>query len=289
MHTKILITGRPGTGKSTLALWLVKRLGRPWAGYRTLCAGRCEAGPLFSLYACPGGESAPISRWEQGAIRPVPESFEGLGAACLKNALEGPAPVVLLDEIGRFEKDCPAFLGRVEELLGSEKIVVAVLKQEPLPYLDRWRALPGALLLDLDRISPPQAREVLEQELPPLHWGLTLRLYGQEKSFGPGPLRLLEGVERTGSLHRAAAEMGMAYSKAWKLLQKVEAEWGFPVLESRPGGAGGGGSALTARGRELAGRYRRMLEAVEAAACQAFEEAFGDFGPGEGPGPDRNL
>ena len=146
--------------------------------------------PAFSLYAYPGGESAPISRWEEGAIRPVPESFEGLGAACLKKALEGPVPVVLLDEIGRFEKDCPAFLGRVEELLGSEKMVVAVLKQEPLPYLDRWRALPGALLLDLDRISPPQAREVLEQELPPLHWGLTLRLYGQEKSFGPGPLRL---------------------------------------------------------------------------------------------------
>ncbi len=280
MHTKILITGRPGAGKSTLARWVLGRLGRPWAGYRTLLAGRCPAGPLFALHACPGGQAAPISRWEEGAIRPAPDGFEGLGVACLKRALEGPEPLVLLDEIGRFEQGCPAFLREIDRVLHSEKIVVAVLKKEPLPYLEEWQRLEGALLLDLDQISPQEAREALEPELPSLHWGLALRLYqGADKSFGPGPLGLLEGVERTGSLHRAAAEMGMAYSKAWKLLQRVEAQWGFAVLESRPGGAGGGGSALTPEGRELAGRYRRMLEAVEQAARQAFEENFGDFGP----------
>ena len=40
------------------------------------------------------------------------------------------------------------------------------------------------------------------------------------KFFGEGPCRLLRGVERTGSLRAAAAEMEMAYSKASKLLKQ---------------------------------------------------------------------
>ena len=38
---------------------------------------------------------------------------------------------------------------------------------------------------------------------------------------------LLEEVERTGSLQRAARSMNMAYSKAWKMLKVAEKEWGF--------------------------------------------------------------
>ena len=40
-----------------------------------------------------------------------------------------------------------------------------------------------------------------------LHYGLTLRLYFEEKAFGPGMVVLLEEVERTGSLQRAARSM----------------------------------------------------------------------------------
>ena len=38
------------------------------------------------------------------------------------------------------------------------------------------------------------------------------------KFFGEGPCRLLQGIKETGSLHAAAAEMGMAYTKALKIL-----------------------------------------------------------------------
>ena len=46
-----------------------------------------------------------------------------------------------------------------------------------------------------------------------LHYGLTLRLYFEEKAFGPGMVVLLEEVERTGSLQRAARSMNMATAK----------------------------------------------------------------------------
>lgn len=61
-----------------------------------------------------------------------------------------------------------------------------------------------------------------------LRYQLTLRLFFDGKSFGPGPMKLLEGVEQTGSLSRAAGNMGMAYSKAWKMIRDLEGEWGFP-------------------------------------------------------------
>ena len=40
-----------------------------------------------------------------------------------------------------------------------------------------------------------------------------------EKFFGEGPCRLLHGVEETGSLRAAAQSMGMAYTKALKLVR----------------------------------------------------------------------
>ena len=45
---------------------------------------------------------------------------------------------------------------------------------------------------------------------------MSLRLYFEEKAFGPGMVMLLREVERTGSLQKAAKNMNMAYSKAWK-------------------------------------------------------------------------
>ena len=107
-----------------------------------------------------------------------------------------------------------------------------------------------------------------------LHYQLTLRLYLKEKSFGPGPMRLLQGVLETGSLHKSASNMGMAYSKAWKMIRSLEEEWGFPLLEKHSGGFGGGGSTLTAEGKELLDKYTAMLTEIETFTQTAFEKHF---------------
>src|SRR5512139_933134 len=95
------------------------------------------------------------------------------------------------------------------------------------------------------------------------------------KAFGDGPYELLRGVERTGSLHRAAEEMGMAYSKAWKLLRTVEQRLGFPLLDRKVGGSSGGGSQMTRQAKEFMVRYGRFKEeakeAVEATYLKYFE------------------
>jgi hypothetical protein len=64
-----------------------------------------------------------------------------------------------------------------------------------------------------------------------LHYGMSLRLYFEEKAFGPGMVMLLREVERTGSLQKAAKAMNMAYSKAWKMLKG--AVWALKNISSR--------------------------------------------------------
>ena len=69
----------------------------------------------------------------------------------------------------------------------------------------------------------------------------TVRIYGEEKCFGPGVADLLERVDRLKSLRKATIEMDMAYSKAWKIVKVAETNLGFQLLKSVTGGKGGGG------------------------------------------------
>lgn len=50
------------------------------------------------------------------------------------------------------------------------------------------------------------------------------------KYFGPGVAMLIEGVKRTGSLSSAAKEIGMAYSKAWRIIKRSEELTGCKLL-----------------------------------------------------------
>lgn len=72
----------------------------------------------------------------------------------------------------------------------------------------------------------------------------------------PRVAQLLEGVAQLGSLRRSAARMEMSYNKAWSVVHDCEEQLGFALLERRIGGAGGGGAALTEKGKELLTRYR---------------------------------
>lgn len=95
------------------------------------------------------------------------------------------------------------------------------------------------------------------------------------KAFGDGPCELLKRVERTKSLHRAAAEMGMAYSKAWHLIRTIEKRLGFILLERRVGGLSGGGSKITPEAKELMIRYEGFQRDVRSEMEKIFKRHFG--------------
>ncbi len=95
------------------------------------------------------------------------------------------------------------------------------------------------------------------------------------KAFGEGPDRLLQRIEATGSLHRAAAEMKMSYRKAWLMLQSVERRLGFPLLDRRVGGVSGGGSKLTPGARDFMKRYEAFRREVEGSLEEIYRKHFG--------------
>jgi molybdate transport system regulatory protein len=95
------------------------------------------------------------------------------------------------------------------------------------------------------------------------------------KAFGEGPYELLKGVEKMNSLHRAAHRMSMSYSKAWKLIRTMEKRLGFPLLDKRIGGLSGGGSQITAKGKELMKHYEQFEKEARKAIEKAFQKHFG--------------
>jgi len=94
------------------------------------------------------------------------------------------------------------------------------------------------------------------------------------KAFGEGPCELLARVERTGSLNQAAAEMGMSYNKAWRLIRTLEDRLGFPLLVRQVGGTAGGGSQVTPQARRLMRQYTALREDVEKTLAQLYEKHF---------------
>lgn len=112
---------------------------------------------------------------------------------------------------------------------------------------------------------------------------LTPRLFTDRKCFGPGVAALLRGVERLGSLRGAAQDMGMAYSKAWRILREAEDQLGFKLLASSAGGKNGGGARLTPEGARFLAAYEAWSAALKDRAEALFRTHFAPWLGGEGP------
>jgi len=109
-----------------------------------------------------------------------------------------------------------------------------------------------------------------------LYLKVTLRLEDGEgqRRFGPGVAALLTEVRARRSLRAAAGSMGMAYSKAWRIVRSAEEAFGCKLLESTIGGRHGGGAALTAEAEALLEAYQALRAEVDAYARERFRARF---------------
>ena len=96
---------------------------------------------------------------------------------------------------------------------------------------------------------------------------LTLRVdFGPSRSIGPGKVRLLEAIGRTGSISQAGRSLGMSYRRAWLLIDDMNQCFQHAVVSAKPGGSQGGGAVLTEFGMELIRDYRAIETAAQIAA-----------------------
>lgn len=91
-----------------------------------------------------------------------------------------------------------------------------------------------------------------------------------ERFFGEGPYRLLLAVETEGSLRAAAASMGMAYTKALRLVRHAEQALGFALTQRTTGG-----SRLTPQGKEFLDQYAAYREQCSQACRGIYCQVFG--------------
>jgi molybdate transport system regulatory protein len=96
---------------------------------------------------------------------------------------------------------------------------------------------------------------------------LTVRVdFGADRALGPGKIRLLEAVKSLGSISQAGRSLEMSYRRAWLLIDDMNRCFREPVVTAQPGGARGGGAALTAFGERLIRKYRAIESQAMAAA-----------------------
>lgn len=107
--------------------------------------------------------------------------------------------------------------------------------------------------------------------------GYKVWLDNNGKAFGDGPWELLRRVEQTKSLHQAASQMGMSYSKAWRLIRALEERLGFTLLERKVGGQLGGGSWITPQAKDLMNHYQQFRRDVGKGLDKIYQKHFGSM------------
>jgi molybdate transport system regulatory protein len=91
--------------------------------------------------------------------------------------------------------------------------------------------------------------------------------------LGGNRIRLLEAVEKQGSISKAARSIPMSYKAAWDALEELNNLADEPVILRNIGGAGGGGTKLTDYGRKLVAMFRAVEGEYQAAMDQLYRES----------------
>ena len=103
---------------------------------------------------------------------------------------------------------------------------------------------------------------------------LSVRIFAEDKCFGPGVAELLRRVKELHSLRAAASSMAMAYSKAWTVIRAAEGCLGYKLLISTTGGKHGGGATVSPEAEKLLAAYNDYCGRVRAFAAEEFRVCF---------------
>lgn len=98
--------------------------------------------------------------------------------------------------------------------------------------------------------------------------------------LGDTRIRLLEAIERYGSISQAAKAVPLSYKAAWDAVDAMNNLAEEPLVDRSVGGKHGGGTRLTDYGRRLVAMYR-AVEMEYQEALNRLAEKLGDAGAGD--------
>ncbi len=91
-------------------------------------------------------------------------------------------------------------------------------------------------------------------------------------AMGRGLAALLSQVDACATLRKASQATGISYRHAWDMIRSAETHLGAPLIVSRPGGAGGGGTSLTPLGLRLVECFETLDRELAAIAERRLAE-----------------
>ena len=139
----LLLTGKVQVGKSTALKTFLEKNGISADGYHTVWLDK----DTLAIQPYEGGERkiAAVTD-ENGRRKAVLDGFE-YGAELVENS--GTKDVTVFDELGRLERCSERFMNAVLEKLRGEKPVLGVIKRENNEFLDKIRAMPNIVILEV--------------------------------------------------------------------------------------------------------------------------------------------
>ncbi len=92
--------------------------------------------------------------------------------------------------------------------------------------------------------------------------------------YGPGTALLMDLIAEHGSVSLASKAMGISYSKAWKMINNLEDEVGFRLIERQKGGQKGGRALINAQGLAFIEKYRLFNRDCQKEIERIFKRYF---------------
>jgi nucleoside-triphosphatase len=161
-----LLTGGPGTGKTTIIKEVLRRAGRSAGGFYTEETRQGGIRQGFRIVTL-NGQEAPLSHVDIKGPHRVGKygvdvgSLDRVGVPALKDAVRE-RDVVVIDEIGKMELLSPSFRDAVEEALESGKRVLGTIMLASEPWADRVKRRPEVWTITVTRLN---REEVVDQVL----------------------------------------------------------------------------------------------------------------------------
>jgi nucleoside-triphosphatase len=165
MNQKVLVTGRPGCGKTTLIKHVVRDLGQPAGGFYTeemRASGRRVGFKLVTL----DGDEAVLAHVDFKTPERVGKygldlsALETVGVEAVRRAVGGQR-LVVIDEIGPMEIRSATFCDAVLEALDSQVPLLATIVARSLPFADTIKIRSDVTLFEVC----PDNHEQLVSEL----------------------------------------------------------------------------------------------------------------------------
>ena len=155
MGRALLLTGRPGIGKTTVIRAVAEQLGERAGGFYTEEIRSAGGRKGFRLATLDRQEAVIAHVNLRGRGRPRVSRYgvdvaaiERVGVAALRRAMDR-GQIVVVDEIGKMELFCGPFKDVVLQAMGGPYTVVATAMAKPNPWVDSLKAMPGVTIREV--------------------------------------------------------------------------------------------------------------------------------------------